>query len=242
MWRSPRGGWKSRQSTARQGWRTGKGDLHYWRAVRSTAVVGCSLGVQHHVKVQSDTICATVIARGAHKCQRLRAYRNRRSRRLHSKTKSGDGPTNSTSGEAGNRAWNSTTGSKPKRKTFALTRTPSSTKRLKSPSRRAILLRTRPSLRRAVMTWYRYVVFEPRRRTRPGRRARRPASLPGCCQTPTPHSPFGAGLVATRGPHSKHPRAINRSVAASFGFLIPIVHDLAFTRALVQVAEFFSPG
>ena len=45
----------------------------------------------------------------------------------------------------------------------------------------------------------------------------------------------------TSGPHSKRPRAINRSVAASLGFLFPIVQDLAITRALVQVAEFSHP-
>ena len=44
------------------------------------------------------------------------------------------------------------------------------------------------------------------------------------------------GAQTTRDPHSKHPGAINLSVAASLGFLVPIVHDLAITRALVQVA------
>ena len=49
------------------------------------------------------------------------------------------------------------------------------------------------------------------------------------------------GGHTTSGPHSKRPRAINRSVAASLGFLFPIVQDLAVTRALVQVAEFSHP-
>ena len=49
------------------------------------------------------------------------------------------------------------------------------------------------------------------------------------------------GGHTTSGPHSKRPRAINRSVAASLGFLFPIVQDLAITRALVQVAEFSHP-
>jgi hypothetical protein len=43
----------------------------------------------------------------------------------------------------------------------------------------------------------------------------------------------------TRGPHSKHSRTVNGSVAAGLGFLVPVVHNLAFTRtgrALVQVA------
>ena len=89
-------------------------------------------------------------------------------------------------------------------------------------------------------SWRRAAGGSPLKQT-PVDGSRRAASLSGCCQTPTPHSAFGAGLVATRGPHSKHPRAMDRSVAASFGFLVPIVHDLALTRALVQVAEFSHP-
>src|SRR5260370_17029537 len=44
-----------------------------------------------------------------------------------------------------------------------------------------------------------------------------------------------------RGPGAKHSVVGNGSIAASLGFLVPIVHDLAFTRALVQVAEFSHP-
>lgn len=52
------------------------------------------------------------------------------------------------------------------------------------------------------------------------------------------------GLLAASGPHAKSSRPVDGSVAARLGFLVQVVHDLAFTRAacaLVQIAPSSRP-